>query len=253
MRLCGKVAIVTGAAVGLGRAIATRFAREGALVVAADTNLSEGQCLVKEMGEQGREVLFLPTDVSKECDVLKLYDAVSARFDRVDVLYNNAAVLPYDCDLPVHELSLEAWDHVMNVNLRGSFLCTKHAIPFMLKNGGGSIVYMGSPTGLSGCAPRLTAYSTSKAAVMGLARVAAAAYASHDIRVNAIVPGTMDTPMNKAVLSDNGSRAEHTKAVPMGRLGTPQDIEGIAVFLASDESAYCTGGLYMCDGGLTAV
>ena len=112
---------------------------------------------------------------------------------------------------------------------------------------------MGSPTGLYGCAPNLTAYSVSKAGVMGLARATAIAYAQQNIRVNAIVPGTMDTPMNRTVLSNTSLREEYRKAVPLQRLGNPEDIEGIAVFLASDESSYCTGGLYMCDGGLTAI
>jgi NAD(P)-dependent dehydrogenase (short-subunit alcohol dehydrogenase family) len=253
MRLSGKVTVVSGAAAGLGRAIAARFAHEGASVVVADTNESEGERLVQELKRLDREAIFVKTDVSDECAVKRLFDGTLSRYERVDALYNNAAVLLYDRDSPTHELSLDAWDHIMSVNLRGSFLCTKYAIPSMLKSGGGSIVFMGSPTGLCGCAPNLAAYSTSKAGVMGLARVTAAAYAKNNIRVNAIVPGTMDTPMNHCVLSDSELRDQYSKAVPLGRLGTPQDIEGLAVFLASDESAYCTGGLYMCDGGLTAV
>jgi NAD(P)-dependent dehydrogenase (short-subunit alcohol dehydrogenase family) len=253
MRLAGKVTVVTGAAAGLGRGVAARFAREGAMLVAADTNERDGSALVDELKEQGRNAIFVHTDVSKECEVKRLFQTTLARYERVDVLYNNAAILVYDSDSPVHELSLETWDHVMGVNLRGSFLCAKHALPSMLKQGGGSIVYLGSPTGPSGCAPKLTAYSTSKAAIMGLTRVMAAAYARNSICVNSIVPGAMDTPMNGYVLGDNDSREKYREEVPLGRLGTPADIEGPAVFLASDESAYCTGGLYMCDGGLTAV
>lgn len=253
MRLAGKVTVVTGAAAGLGRGVAARFAREGAMVVAADTNERDGSTLVDELKAQGREAIFVRTDVSEECEVKQLFATVLARYERVDVLYNNAAILLYDSDSPVHELSLETWDHVMGVNLRGSFLCAKYALPSMLKQGSGSIVYLGSPTGLYGCAPRLTAYSTSKAAIMGLTRVMAAAYARNSIRVNSIVPGTMDTPMNGYILGDDQVREQYREAVPLGRLGTPADIEGLAVFLASDESAYCTGGLYMCDGGLTAV
>lgn len=253
MRLKGKVAIVTGASVGLGRAAAARFAQEGAKLVAADTNAEDGSTLACELKEQGLDALFVHTDVSDEAAVKSLVDTAIGQYGRIDILYNNAAVLLYDKDGPVHELSLEAWDHVMGVNLRGSFLCAKYVVPHMLKQGGGSIVYLGSPTGLSGCAPKLTAYSTSKAAIMGLTRVMAAAYARDGIRVNSIVPGTMDTPMNGYVLDDADSREKYREAVPLGRLGTPHDIEGIAVFLASDESAYCTGGLYMCDGGLTAV
>lgn len=253
MRLSGKIAVVTGASVGLGRAVAARFARENASVVAADVNESDGMKLVEDLQAKGLEALFVPTDVSKECAVKHLFETTLEHYGRIDVLYNNAAVLLGDHDRPVHEISLETWDYVMSVNLRGAFLCAKYAVPSMLENGGGSIIYLGSPTGLTGCAPLLTAYSTSKAGIAGLSRVMAASYARNRIRVNSIIPGTMDTPMNCYILSDPAAREEYREAVPLGRLGTPEDIEGLAVFLASDESSYCTGGLYMCDGGLTAV
>ena len=253
MRLAGKVTVVTGASVGLGRAAAARFAREGASVVAADTNQADGNALVEELKAKGLEATFVPTDVSQECAVKNLFAATEAKYGHVDVLYNNAAILLAGQDRPVHELSLETWDHVMNVNLRGAFLCARYAVPSMLSNGGGSIIFLGSPTGMLGCAPALTAYSTSKAGVMGMARAMAAAYARQRIRVNSIVPGTMDTPMNAYILADSAVREQYREAVPVGRLGQPEDIEGLAVFLASDESAYCTGGFYMCDGGLTAV
>ncbi|MGH9616186.1 MAG: SDR family NAD(P)-dependent oxidoreductase [Acidobacteriaceae bacterium] len=253
MRLSGKVAVVTGAAVGLGRAIAIRFAHEGALVVAADTNEADGTALIDDLRTQGHEAVFVRTDVADEDSARRLTDSALARYTRVDVLCNNAGVLLPDRDAPVHELSSETWDYILVVNLRSCFLCAKYVIPSMLKQGGGSIIQMGSPTGLVGCAPNLTAYSTSKAGIMGLTRVMAVTYARSGIRVNSIVPGTMDTPMNGYVLSDNSKREEYREAVPLGRLGKPEDIEGLAVFLASDESSYCTGGLYMCDGGLTAV
>lgn len=253
MRLSGKVVIVTGASVGLGRAAASRFAEEGASVVAADTNEGDGTKLAEELKSRGLEAMFVHTDVSQECAVKTLFGQAVARYGKIDVLYNNAAILLADRDRPVHEISLETWDYVMGVNLRGAFLCAKYALSSMLSNGGGSIIFLGSPTGLVGCAPALTAYSTSKAGIMGLTRVMAAAYARDRIRVNSIVPGTMDTPMNNYILTDPEAREKYREAVPLGRLGTPQDIEGLAVFLASDESAYCTGGLYMCDGGLTAV
>lgn len=185
--------------------------------------------------------------------MVSVVQAALDEFKRIDVLYNNAAVLFHDRDARAHELTLEAWDRTMNVNLRGAFLFAKHVIPSMLKQGGGSIINLCSPTGLIGCAPQLTAYSTSKAAIFGLTRVMAAGYARDGIRVNAVIPGTMDTPMNDYVLLDDKKREEYREAVPLGRLGTPADIEGLAVFLASEESSYCTGGLYTCDGGLTAV
>jgi NAD(P)-dependent dehydrogenase (short-subunit alcohol dehydrogenase family) len=253
MRLSGKIAVVTGAAAGLGRAVALRFAREGAAVVAADTNEAEGKLLTKEFAEFGGEGIFIKTDISDEHSVRNLFDTTLARYSRIDILYNNAAVLSHKNDSEVHELSVETWDYIMGTNLRGTFLCSKYAVPSMLKDGNGSIIHVSSPTGLYGCAPQLTAYSASKAGIIGLTRAMAAAHARNNIRVNTIVPGTMDTPMNGPLFSDNGLREKFQAAIPLGRLGTPKDIEGVAVFLASDESAYCTGGIYMCDGGLTAV
>jgi len=253
MRLHDKVAVVTGAAVGLGRAVAIRFASEGAAVVAADINDRDGTAVVDQIKGKGLEAVFVPTDVSDEESVIRLMSTAMDKYGHIDVLYNNAAVLCADRDRVVHELSLEAWEYVLGVNLRGPFLCSKHAIPSMLKRGGGSIILTSSPTGIVGCAPKLTAYSTSKGGVAGLTVVMAAAYAPKNIRVNSIVPGTMDTPMNRYLLDDPKTREELRRAIPLGRLGVPEDIEGIAVFLASDESAYCTGGTYMCDGGLTAV
>jgi NAD(P)-dependent dehydrogenase (short-subunit alcohol dehydrogenase family) len=253
MRLSGKVSIVTGAAAGLGAAIAARFAREGSSVVAADTNELGGAALAEQLGSQGFDASFFRTDISNEDSVKSLIHAAMIRYGRIDVLFNNAAILLSGRDLPAHEISVETWDKVMGVNLRGPFLCAKHAIPGMLKRDGGSIVNVSSRTGIYGCAPQLTAYSASKAGVIGLTRVMAAAYARNGIRVNSIVPGTMDTPMNSYLFADDDTREKYRSAVPMGRLGTGTDIEGLAVFLASDESAYCTGGLYMCDGGATAV
>ena len=206
MRLSGKVTIVTGASVGLGRAVAARFAQEGASVVAADTNEADGSALVDQLKSKGLDAMFVQTDVSQECAVKALYETTFSRHGRVDVLYNNAAVLLPGRDLPVNELSLETWDYVMGVNLRGAFLCAKYAVSSMLQNGGGSVIFLGSPTGLVGCAPALTAYSTSKAGIMGLTRVMAAAHARDGIRVNSIVPGTMDTPMNAYILADPSAR-----------------------------------------------
>jgi NAD(P)-dependent dehydrogenase (short-subunit alcohol dehydrogenase family) len=253
MELTGKIAIVTGAASGLGRAVALRFACEGACVVAADTNEADGTSLNREFSERGCEGAFVRTDISDEASVRNLFDVTLSRYDRVDILYNNAAVLSYELDSQVQDLSVETWDYIMATNLRGPFLCSKYAVPSMVKQNGGSIINLGSPTGLNGCAPNLTAYSTSKAGIIGLTRVMAAAHARHNIRVNAIIPGTMDTPMNGSLFSDGELREKYREAVPLGRLGTPKDIEGLAVFLASEQSAYCTGGIYACDGGLTAV
>jgi 3-oxoacyl-[acyl-carrier protein] reductase len=253
MRLHGKVAIVTGSAVGLGRAVAERFAREGAALVAADINDKEGAAEVDRLKAEGLEALFIRTDISDESSVAGMTTAALQRYGRIDVLYNNAAILCSDRDTVLHEMTLENWDYILAVNLRGPFLCSKHVIPSMLKQGGGSIILTGSPTGLTGCAPNLTAYSVGKGGIAAMTLVMAAAYGRKGIRVNSVVPGTMDTPMNRYILSDPKRREEYRQAVPLGRLGKPEDMQGIAVFLASDESSYCTGGTYMCDGGLTNI
>jgi NAD(P)-dependent dehydrogenase (short-subunit alcohol dehydrogenase family) len=253
MRLSGKVSIVTGAAVGLGAAVASRFAREGARVVVADTNEGEGAALADRLCGEGLDATFVRVDISEESSVRSLVGATLARYGRIDVLYNNAAILLAGRDLPAHEITMDVWDRIMAVNLRGPFLCAKHTLPAMLRQRFGVIINLASRTGLFGCAPNLTAYSTSKAGVLGLTRVMAAAYASANIRVNAIVPGTMDTPMNRYLFADADARERYRSAVPLGRLGTGADISGLAVFLASDEAAYCTGGVFMCDGGATAV
>lgn len=253
MRLRGKVSIVTGASAGLGRAVAARFASEGSHVVIADRDEPAGMALADELQQAGLDASFVPTDVSDEASVKSLIVSAIDRHARVDVLYNNAAVLLAGRDLPAHEIAMETWDAVMRVNLRGPFLCAKHAVPHMLRQGAGSIVNVASRTGLFGCAPQLTAYSASKAGIIGLSRAMASGYARNNIRVNVVIPGTMDTPMNGYLFADDATRERYRSAVPVGRLGTPEDIEGLAVFLASDEAAYCTGGIYMCDGGATAV
>ena len=252
MRLKNKVAIVTGAGAGIGRGIAERFGAEGASVVIAEIDNACGEAAAESIRAAGGEALFVRTDVSDEAQVGAMTRKALERYGRIDVLCNNAAVLLIHQEARAHELSNEAWDRTMAVNLRGYWLCSKYVIPTMLSQGGGSIIHVASPTGLFGFT-RLTAYSTSKGGVVGLMRAMAADYGPDHIRVNAIVPGTIDTPMNAEEFADPAVRQHFADIAPSRRLGTPKDLAGIALFLASEDSDYCVGGIFTVDGGLTAV
>ena len=252
MRLRGKVAIVTGSGAGIGRGIAERYAREGTSVVIAEVDANTGTSTAKAIKDSGGDALFVQTDVSSESQVKAMVQQTVARYGRIDILCNNAAILFFKEEAPAHELSSETWDRTMAVNLRGYWLTSKYVVPVMLRQKSGSIIHVASPTGVFGFT-RLTAYSASKGGVIGLMRAMAADYAPEHIRVNAIIPGTIDTPMNAVELSDAAARQRYADITPARRLGTPDDLAGIAVFLASDDSDYCVGGIFTVDGGLTAI
>jgi NAD(P)-dependent dehydrogenase (short-subunit alcohol dehydrogenase family) len=252
MRLKGKIAIVTGAGAGIGRGIAERFTREGAAVVIAEVDPGTGNSAERAIKDAGGDAIFIPTDVSSEAQVKAMVEKTLECYGRIDVLCNNAAVLFFREEAPAHELTNETWDRTIAVNLRGYWLTSKYVIPAMLRQKSGSIIHVASPTGLFGFT-RLTAYSTSKGGVIGLMRAMAADYAPEHIRVNAIIPGTIDTPMNAVELSDPAARVRYAEIAPARRLGTAEDLGGIAVFLASEDSDYCVGGIFTVDGGLTAV
>jgi NAD(P)-dependent dehydrogenase (short-subunit alcohol dehydrogenase family) len=251
LRLKEKVAVVTGGGAGLGRAVAERFAQEGAHVVIAEVNENKGMEATESIRKSGGRALFLKTDVSNEADVASLAKGVREKYSRVDIMHNNAAVLFHGKDAKAHLLSTDIWDCTMRVNLRGFWLCTRYLIPLMLDKGG-SVIHMGSPTALNGSGAGLTAYSVSKGGILALTKVMAIDYAPNNIRVNCIIPGTMDTPMNDGFLTSDANRQKLLARIPLRRFGVAEDVAGLAVFLASDDSSYCTGGLYMADGGLMA-
>jgi NAD(P)-dependent dehydrogenase (short-subunit alcohol dehydrogenase family) len=248
-RLDGKVAVVTGAGSGIGQEAARAFAREGATVGLLDRNADAVHATVAEIGENA---FPLVADVSDEASVAAAFDEVRRRHGRLDVLYNCAAVQLIGEDAPVHELDVDVWQRTHDVNLRGVYLTCKHGVRLMMESGdGGSVINAGSPTGLTMCGAGWHAYSSSKAGVMALTRIMAADYAKHGIRVNGIVPGTIETTLTRKLIEDPAVKERLVSLHPIGRIGTPQDMAGIAVFLASDESAFATGSHFHVDGGIS--
>jgi len=247
-RLANLVTVVTGAGSGIGRAAAEAFAAEGAIVGLLDRDTDAIDRLAAALGPSA---FGLPAEVGDEASVRSAFAEVRRRHGRLDVLYNCAGIQLHGQDSRAHELPLEAWTRTLGVNLTGMFLCCKHGIALMLEGGHGSVINCASPTGLTGCGAGYTAYSSSKGGIFALTRVLAIDYAREGIRVNSIVPGTTQTPLIEALLADPEMRNTLEAGTPMGRLGTPRDLTGIAVFLASDESRFATGATFVVDGGVT--
>jgi NAD(P)-dependent dehydrogenase (short-subunit alcohol dehydrogenase family) len=247
-RLNGKTALVTGAGSGIGRAVASRFLAEGAKVFFADINHDAAQSAADDTASD--RALPLLMDVSDEGSVREAFAAV-AREGVLDVVVANAGVQLFGQDAKVGELDLDVWERTVAINQRGAFLTLKHSVRAMERRGG-SIICTGSPTAVVACGQTFTAYTSSKAGVHGLARVVAADYAGAGIRVNTVVPGYTETPLVQTIADDPASRAGLVEATMLGRAGTAGDVEGIMVYLASDDSAYATGGIFTVDGGLTA-
>ncbi|MEX0810044.1 MAG: glucose 1-dehydrogenase [Dongiaceae bacterium] len=252
-RLKGKVAIVTGAAMGIGHAIATRMSGEGARIALLDILDNEGTTLAKELAASGPGAHYWHCDVTKEADIARTFSEVVQRFGRLDVLVNNAGIA--GVDKPTHEVTEAEWDLVQAVNVKGVFLCTKHAIAPMRTAGGGSVVNLSSIYGLVG-APDSPPYHAAKGAVRLMAKTDALIYAADRIRVNSIHPGFIWTPLVENELrafSDPGAaRREIELRHPLGGMGDPDDIAWGAVYLASDEAKFVTGSELVIDGGYTA-
>lgn len=250
-RLPGKVALVTGAARGIGKGIATAFATEGAQVGVIDLNEAACQQVVNEITAAGGVALALGADISDEAQVEQVVKRAQERFGTVTVLVNNAAVMPSG---PLHLTSPADFDRCMAVNLRGTYLMCRAVIPGMLAAGKGSIIHMSSVTGILGL-PGLAVYSATKASLSGLARAMSTDYARQGIRVNAVAPGTIDSPMLHDFLAVQQNpeplRQQFDDMHPIGRVGQIDEVASVFVFLASDESSFVTGATYTVDGGLS--
>lgn len=250
-KLDGKAAIITGAASGIGRATAILFAKEGARLTLGDVD-PKGQSVADEIAKAGGAAIFVKTDVSNPEEVQALVRTSVDTYGRLDIMFNNAGIegeqrFTADC-------SVENWDRVLAVNLKGVFLGMKYAIPEMLKNGGGVIVNTASTAGLTGY-PSLPAYSASKGGVIQLTKTAALEYARKGIRVNCICPGGIFTPLVErftAGLPQEQIQKMVEMAHPIGRFGTPEEVARLALYLASDDSSFCTGAPFIIDGGMTA-
>ena len=247
-RLAGKTALITGAGSGIGRQVATRFVAEGARVVFTDRDVTAATAAAA--GHDG--ALAVELDISDEASVQAGFAAARAAGFEPDVVVANAAVQLFGQDAQIAELDLDVWQRTISINLTGTFLTVKHAVRAMLDRGG-SIIITGSPTGLNGEGKDFTAYSTSKAGMHGMARTVAAAYAGRGIRVNTVVPGYTETPLVTAISTDPVDRAAIISRIPLGRPGTAADVEGIMVYLASDESGYATGAIFRVDGGMSSL
>ena len=250
-RLDGKVCVVTGAGGGMGREGAIVFAHEGAKVCVADVDLAAAEetvalCL-------GDEPAFaVRADVALEDDVKAMYAATAARFGGIDVLYNNAGISPADDD-SILVTEEDAWDRVQDVNTKGVYLCCKHGIPYLLERGGGSVINVASFVAILGAATSQISYSASKGAVLSMSRELAVQFARQGVRVNALCPGPVETPLLLRIFGDDPAALERRRIHwPMGRLAKPREVVNGALFLASDESSYVNGTSFLVDGGLTA-
>jgi NAD(P)-dependent dehydrogenase (short-subunit alcohol dehydrogenase family) len=248
-RLDGKVCVITGAGGGMGRAAAIVFTAEGAKVCVADV---DEQLAEETVSLCSGEAFGIRVNVADEADVKHLYDATTERFGWVDVLYNNAGISPAD-DASVLDTSVEAWQRVQDVNAKGVFLCCKHGIPHLLARGGGSVINVASFVAILGAATSQISYTASKGAVLSMSRELAVQFAREGIRVNALCPGPVETPLLLAIYGDDPAAfARRQVHWPTGRLGKPREIVDAALFLASDESSFVNGAAFVVDGGITA-
>jgi NAD(P)-dependent dehydrogenase (short-subunit alcohol dehydrogenase family) len=247
-RLDGKVAVITGAASGIGREAALLFSSEGARVCVADVGRDAGEKTAAEC----REAFFFAADVSDPGSVQSMYAETEKRYGRIDVLYNNAGIMPADDD-SILTTEPDAYDRVQSVNAKGVFLCCKYGIPYLLKSGGGSVINVASFVALMGAATSQIGYTASKGAVLSMSRELAVQFARQGVRVNALCPGPVETPLLMRIFNSDPAAYQRRRVhLPMGRLAKAREIANAALFLASDESSYVNGSTFLVDGGLTA-
>lgn len=245
-RLKGKVAVITGAASGIGRASALRFAEEGAKVCVADLADKPGQELANQIAG-----LYVHADVSRASDVENMYRATAERFGGIDILFNNAGISPND-DGSILDTSVEAWDRVQNINLKSVFLCCKFGIPYLLKRGGGSVINTASFVAVMGAATSQISYTASKGAVLAMSREMGVEFARNKVRVNALCPGPVNTALLRELFAKDPEKAARRLVhLPGGRFAEPEEIAEAALFLASSESSFITATPFMVDGGLS--
>ena len=247
-RLDGKVVVITGAASGIGREAALLFSDEGARVCVADVSDEAGEQTASEC----RDAFFVQVDVTSGESVQAMYGATAERYGGIDVLYNNAGIMPDD-DASILETEPDAWQRVQDVNLKGVYLCCKYGIPYLLDRGGGSVINVASFVALMGAATSQISYSASKGAVLSMSRELAVEFARRGVRVNALCPGPVETPLLMRLFSaDPGAFERRRVHLPMGRLAQAREIAQGALFLASDDASYVTGAAFVVDGGITA-
>jgi len=247
-RLDGKVAVITGAGGGIGREATLLFSEEGASVCVADVAEEQGQQTASEV----REAFFHKVDVTDPASVEEMYRATAERYGGVDILYNNAGIMPAD-DASILETETEAWQRVQDVNTKGVYLCCKYGIPHLIRRGGGSVINVASFVALAGAATSQISYTASKGAVLAMSRELAVEFARQGVRVNALCPGPVETPLLMRLFSETpGALERRLVHIPLGRLAQAKEIAYGALFLASDESSYVNGSTFLVDGGITA-